>query len=94
MHAVRSARAHCPTQRWGVSPPISRSTIWPGWSPHSTTTRPRRVSDGGRRRRRPVHRRGGPRHLHGHHIEHWARGGSTDLQNLVLLCPHHHRLVH
>ncbi|MCU0271159.1 MAG: HNH endonuclease, partial [Acidimicrobiales bacterium] len=33
-------------------------------------------------------------HLHGHHIEHWARGGSTDLQNLVLLCPHHHRLVH
>jgi hypothetical protein len=29
-----------------------------------------------------------------HHIEHWARGGHTALGNLVLLCRHHHRLVH
>jgi hypothetical protein len=29
-----------------------------------------------------------------HHIEHWARGGETKLDNLVLLCGHHHRLVH
>ena len=29
-----------------------------------------------------------------HHIEHWADGGRTDLSNLVLLCRHHHRLVH
>lgn len=29
-----------------------------------------------------------------HHIHHWTRGGSTDLPNLVLLCSHHHRLVH
>jgi hypothetical protein len=34
------------------------------------------------------------RHLHGHHIEHWADGGRTSLDNLVQLCPHHHRLVH
>ena len=26
------------------------------------------------------------RHLHGHHIEHWADGGSTCLDNLVQLC--------
>jgi hypothetical protein len=32
--------------------------------------------------------------LDAHHIEHWARGGSTDLQNLVQLCRRHHRLVH
>jgi hypothetical protein len=25
---------------------------------------------------------------------HWARGGTTDLDNLVLLCHRHHRLVH
>jgi hypothetical protein len=37
---------------------------------------------------------GATRHLHGHHIEHWADGGSTSLENLVQLCPHHHRLVH
>jgi len=29
-----------------------------------------------------------------HHIHHWTRGGPTDLPNLVLLCSHHHRLVH
>ncbi|SDU78487.1 HNH endonuclease signature motif containing protein [Jiangella alkaliphila] len=29
-----------------------------------------------------------------HHITHWADGGTTDLDNLVLLCGHHHRSVH
>jgi hypothetical protein len=35
-----------------------------------------------------------PHRLHAHHIVHWARGGATDLENLVLICPFHHRLVH
>lgn len=34
------------------------------------------------------------RHLDAHHRRHWARGGETSLDNLVLLCFHHHRLVH
>jgi hypothetical protein len=34
------------------------------------------------------------RFLHAHHIEHWAHGGPTDLDNLVQLCRFHHRLVH
>ena len=34
------------------------------------------------------------RWLDAHHIEHWARGGATELQNLVHLCRRHHRLVH
>ena len=29
-----------------------------------------------------------------HHIQHWADGGATDLDNLVLLCRFHHRLIH
>src|SRR2546427_4125652 len=29
-----------------------------------------------------------------HHIEFWARGGKSDLPNLLPLCYHHHRLVH
>ena len=34
------------------------------------------------------------RHVDAHHIHHWAKGGHTKLDNLVLLCRHHHRLVH
>jgi hypothetical protein len=34
------------------------------------------------------------RFLHAHHIQHWARGGHTELQNLIQLCSAHHRLVH
>jgi hypothetical protein len=34
------------------------------------------------------------RYLDAHHRRHWARGGETSLENLVLLCSHHHRLVH
>ncbi|MFQ5554137.1 MAG: DUF222 domain-containing protein [Acidimicrobiia bacterium] len=29
-----------------------------------------------------------------HHIDHWAQGGATTLDNLTLLCRHHHRLTH
>jgi len=29
-----------------------------------------------------------------HHIQHWASGGHTDLENLISLCPWHHQLVH
>ncbi len=34
------------------------------------------------------------RFVDGHHIRHWADGGQTNLDNLVLLCRHHHRLLH
>jgi uncharacterized protein DUF222/HNH endonuclease len=33
-------------------------------------------------------------YLHGHHIQHWLHGGPTSLDNLVLLCSFHHRLLH
>lgn len=29
-----------------------------------------------------------------HHVIHWRHGGRTDLENLVLLCDHHHHVVH
>jgi hypothetical protein len=37
---------------------------------------------------------GATRGLHAHHIQHWENGGPTELHNLVLLCPYHHRLLH
>ncbi|MFM9034710.1 MAG: HNH endonuclease signature motif containing protein, partial [Mycobacterium sp.] len=37
---------------------------------------------------------GATRGLHAHHIRHWEDGGLTELANLVLLCPFHHRLHH
>ena len=30
----------------------------------------------------------------GHHLVHWAKGGTTDLDNQVLLCHRHHWMVH
>ena len=35
-----------------------------------------------------------PRWCDSHHIKHWADGGPTDLDNLVLLCGQHHRQIH
>jgi len=32
--------------------------------------------------------------LHAHHIVHWADGGPTDADNLVMLCSKHHRVLH
>jgi hypothetical protein len=35
-----------------------------------------------------------PGWCHAHHIKHWANDGPSDLDNLALLCSHHHHLVH
>jgi hypothetical protein len=64
----------------------------------------------GRRRRRPSSaiRRAARERDHGrcrfpgcesrrvdlHHIQHWINGGRTDLENLISLCPWHHKIVH
>src|SRR3954469_19523358 len=37
---------------------------------------------------------GATRGLHAHHIQHWEDGGPTELANLVLVCPYHHRSHH
>ena len=34
------------------------------------------------------------RWLQVHHVVHWTDGGPTDLDNLTLLCTHHHRWLH
>jgi hypothetical protein len=33
-------------------------------------------------------------HCDVHHLTHWADGGETSIDNLVLLCRHHHVLIH
>jgi hypothetical protein len=35
-----------------------------------------------------------PRWCDGHHIAAWVDGGPTTLDNSVLLCGHHHRIIH
>jgi hypothetical protein len=34
------------------------------------------------------------RFVDAHHVQHWSAGGETSLDNLLLLCTRHHRLVH
>ena len=34
------------------------------------------------------------RHCDAHHVRHWADGGTTKLENLLMLCRRHHRAVH
>ncbi len=34
------------------------------------------------------------RYLDAHHIQHWADGGETSLDNLMNMCRHHHRQLH
>ena len=34
------------------------------------------------------------KHCDAHHVRHWAQGGATRLDNLLLLCRRHHRAVH
>ncbi|MHB1194770.1 MAG: HNH endonuclease signature motif containing protein [Longimicrobiales bacterium] len=36
----------------------------------------------------------GSRFCDAHHVRHWGQGGETSLSNTVLLCSHHHTLVH
>src|SRR3954447_13457404 len=35
-----------------------------------------------------------PLALEGHHVIAVERGGKTELDNLILLCPRHHKLIH
>ncbi|HEX9122979.1 MAG TPA: DUF222 domain-containing protein [Actinomycetota bacterium] len=37
---------------------------------------------------------GSRRFTHAHHLRWWSAGGRTDLDNLVLVCTFHHKLVH
>jgi hypothetical protein len=74
--------------------------LGPGRTPLDVGRRQRRVTAA---QRRALHARDrscrfpgcdATRHLHAHHVVHWADGGPTDLDNLVLLCATHHRTVH
>jgi hypothetical protein len=37
---------------------------------------------------------GRTRFLHAHHVTPWARGGTTSMDNMILLCGEHHRALH
>lgn len=71
----------------------------PGGDPLALGRRTRTVSPG-LRRALEIRDRGcrfpgcGLRFTDAHHIIHWANGGFTVLDNLVLLCRRHHRWVH
>jgi HNH endonuclease len=46
------------------------------------------------RPRMPIPGCGAGRFTQAHHIVWWRHGGRTDLDNLLLICSFHHKLVH
>ncbi|MFI7588907.1 HNH endonuclease [Spongisporangium articulatum] len=93
-----------------VGPALLRQLIDDGALRTAVLAGDGRTLDLGRSRRRPTSRQlavlwtrdGGcrapgcrrDRFLHAHHVVHWGRGGGTTVDNLVLLCGEHHRLLH
>ena len=63
---------------------VSRTVTTPIW--HALVTRDRHCAFPGCTRP--------PLMCHAHHLHHWADGGTTALDNLVLVCGHHHRVLH
>jgi hypothetical protein len=99
-HLTHGPAIATPTAQRLACDPVIRPLLTNGGTPLATGRTQRLVN---RAQRRALHIRdhgcafpgcGATRHLHAHHIHHWTRGGPTDLDNLVLLCRHHHRLHH
>ena len=93
----------------GVSAETSRRLVCDASVVHMTHDAEGNVLDVGRKRRTvpPSIRRAleyrdkgcrfpgcGSRYTDAHHITHWADGGETKLDNLLLVCSRHHRAVH
>jgi hypothetical protein len=79
----------------GAAPGCSDASQRPGGVVQRLATpgaadRPRRP----RQRLRVPRLRQAPGWTDAHHVIPWRTGGRTDLDNLILLCRHHHRLVH
>ena len=108
--ARRCQRPHCraasrPAAHRGRTPIPDRDATCEVWferdgQPIGAGRASRRIS---RRLRRALEHRhptcavpgcGATRGLHAHHIRHWKDGGPTELDNLVLVRPYHHRLHH
>ncbi len=92
-----------PPPNGGASQPSSAAAvqIGGGWLPMDVGRAARTVTTGQTRALRV--RDGGCVHpgcsrtaafCDAHHVRHWADGGATALDNLVLLCRHHHRTLH
>ena len=63
-----------------------RTRVVPAPLRAAVVLRDRRCAHPGCRRR--------PRRCAVHHLRHWAHGGETAIENLVLLCTYHHTLAH
>nr|WP_291818478.1 HNH endonuclease signature motif containing protein [Candidatus Microthrix sp.] len=82
-------RAHPTPLNWLVRRPAANGPHPPLRQPPSTP------GPHGPRRRLPLPGCGRPAHwCDAHHADHWDTNGTTDIENLALLCRHHHRVTH
>jgi hypothetical protein len=72
----------------------ARTVLYPGRAHRTVPPRLRRALEARDRHCTGPGCRVEPARCHAHHIHEWALGGRTDLDNLALVCPAHHRLVH
>ena len=72
----------------------ARTVLWVGRATRTAPPRLRRALERRDRHCAFPHCHTDTTRCHAHHVHEWEHGGRTDLDNLVLLCPRHHRFVH
>jgi hypothetical protein len=83
-----------------AAPPLSREQRGTGSQSSCAVATPvlrtplRPPASGKRPDRCGIPRNQAPKWCHVHHIWHWADGGPTSCANAVLVCGHHHRVIH
>jgi hypothetical protein len=72
----------------------ARDVLYVGREARTAPPGPRRALETRDRHCQAPGCRRSPRRCHAHHVTHWTHGGTTAIDNCLLLCERHHRALH